>query len=70
MRLDLDRLPTDPVLLQKILREMAEAMELERAELKAANATVKAQNLKIEKLEPAAGAAPAGTVGHGPNGTR
>jgi hypothetical protein len=34
MRFDLDRLPTDPVLLQKILREMAEAMELERAELK------------------------------------
>jgi transposase len=51
MRFDLDRLPTDPVLLQKILREMAEAMELERAELQAANATVKAQNLKIEKLE-------------------
>lgn len=47
MRFDLDRLPTDPVLLQKILREMAEAMELERAELKAANATVKAQNLKM-----------------------
>lgn len=51
MRFDLDRLPTDPVLLQKILREMAEAMDLERAELQAANATVKAQNLKIEKLE-------------------
>jgi transposase len=51
MRFDLDRLPTDPVLLQKILREMAEAMELERAELQAATATVKAQNLKIEKLE-------------------
>ena len=51
MRFDLDRLPTDPVLLQKMLREMAEAMELERAELKAAKATVKAQNLTIEKLE-------------------
>jgi transposase len=51
MRFDLDRLPTDPVLLQKILREMAEAMELERAELKAAKETVKAQNLTIEKLE-------------------
>lgn len=51
MRFDLDRLPTDPVLLQKILRELAEAMELERTELQAANATVKAQNLKIEKLE-------------------
>jgi transposase len=51
MRFDLDRLPTDPILLQKILREMAEAMELERSELRAANATVKAQNLKIEKLE-------------------
>jgi len=41
MRFDLDRLPTDPVLLQKILREMAEAMELERAELQAANATAR-----------------------------
>jgi transposase len=51
MRFDLDRLPADPVLLQKILREMAEAMELERAELKAAKETVKAQNLTIEKLE-------------------
>ncbi|SLK13514.1 Transposase [Novosphingobium mathurense] len=51
MRFDLDRLPTDPVLLQKMLREMAEAMELERAELKTAKETVKAQNLTIEKLE-------------------
>ncbi|MFD1960774.1 hypothetical protein ACFSHP_20465 [Novosphingobium panipatense] len=33
MRFDLDRLPTDPVFLQKMLREMAEVMELERAEL-------------------------------------
>lgn len=51
MWFDLDRLPTDPVLLHKMLREMAEAMELERAELKAAKETVKAQNLTIEKLE-------------------
>lgn len=51
MRFALDRLPTDPVLLQKMLREMAEAMELERAELKTAKETVKAQNLTIEKLE-------------------
>ena len=43
MRFDLDRLPTDPVLLQKMLREMAEVMELERAELGAAKETVKAQ---------------------------
>ena len=34
-----------------MLREMAEAMELERTALQAATATVKAQNLKIEKLE-------------------
>jgi transposase len=51
MRFDLDRLPTDPVLLQKMLREMAEVMEHERAELKTAKATVKAQNVRIEKLE-------------------
>src|SRR3546814_11262058 len=51
MRFDLDRLPTDPVLLQKMLREIAEVMELERAELGAAKQTVKAQGLTIEKLE-------------------
>jgi transposase len=51
MRFDLDRLPTDPVLLHKMLREMADVMAQERAELKAARATVKVQDLKIEKLE-------------------
>src|SRR3546814_15833617 len=51
MRFDLDRLPTDPVLLQKMLREIAEVMELERAELGAAKQTVKAQGLTIETLE-------------------
>ncbi len=51
MRFDLDRPLTDPVLLQKILRKMAEVMALERAELQAVNATVKAHNLKLEKLE-------------------
>ena len=51
MRFDLDRLPVDPALLQKILREMAEVMEQERAELKVAKATAKAQTLQIEKLE-------------------
>jgi hypothetical protein len=51
MRFDLDRLPTDPVLLQKMLREMVEAMEVERDELKVAKQTVKAQGLTIEKLE-------------------
>lgn len=51
MRFDLARLPTDPVLLQKMLRELAEVMEQERAELKAAQAIVKVQTLTIEKLE-------------------
>jgi transposase len=51
MRFDLDRLPHDPVLLQKMLREMAQVMETERAELKTAKAIVKAQTLQIEKLE-------------------
>jgi hypothetical protein len=51
MRFDLDCLPTDPVLLQKMLREMVEAVEVERDELKVAKQTVKAQGLTIEKLE-------------------
>ena len=34
-----------------MLREMADVMAQERAELKAARATVKVQDLKIEKLE-------------------
>ena len=51
MRFALDRLPTDPVLLQKMLLEMADVMEQERAELTAAQATVKAQTLRIDKLE-------------------
>ncbi|MDR3529101.1 MAG: IS66 family transposase zinc-finger binding domain-containing protein, partial [Rhodopila sp.] len=51
MRFNLDRLPTDPVLLQKMLREMAQAMKVERDELKVAKQTVKAQGLTIEKLE-------------------
>lgn len=51
MRFDLDRLPTDPILLQKMLREMAEAMELERSKRVAAQQTVKVQLAAIEKLE-------------------
>jgi transposase len=51
MQFNLDRLPSDPVLLQTMVREMADAMELERGALKAAKDTVKAQNLTIEKLE-------------------
>ena len=51
MRFAFDRLPTDPVLLQKMLLEMADVMEQERAKLTAAQATVKAQTLRIEKLE-------------------
>ena len=51
MRFDLDRLPSDPVLLQKIVQEMAEVIELERGALKAVKETVKSQTLTIEKLE-------------------
>ena len=51
MRFDLDRLPSDTVLLQKIVQEMAEIMDLERNALKAAKETVKAQTITIEKLE-------------------
>jgi transposase len=51
MRFALDRLPTDAVFLQKMLLEMADVMERERAELRAAEVTVKIQTLRIEKLE-------------------
>ena len=51
MRFELDRLPCDPVLVQRMLREMAEVLEQERAELKSAKATVATQGLTIEKLE-------------------
>ena len=51
MRFELDRLPSDPVLLQRMLQEMAEVLEQERAALKAAKAVVTTQGLTIEKLE-------------------
>ena len=51
MRFELDRLPSDPVLLQRMLREMAEVLEQERAALNAAKAVVTTQSLTIEKLE-------------------
>jgi len=51
MRFELDRLPSDPVLLQRMLREMAEVLEQERAALNAAKAVVTTQDLTIEKLE-------------------
>jgi transposase len=51
MRFTLDRLPTDPVLLRKMLLELADILERERVELKTAKATVQAQTLRIEKLE-------------------
>lgn len=51
MRFELDRLPSDPVLLQRMLREMAELLEQERAALNAAKAVVTTQGLTIEKLE-------------------
>jgi hypothetical protein len=51
MRFELDRLPSAPVLLQRMLREMAEVLERERAALNAAKAVVTTQGLTIEKLE-------------------
>ncbi len=51
MRFDLDRLPTDPVLLHKMLREMVDLVTLAEANLAASEATVKAQTRQIEKLE-------------------
>lgn len=51
MRFDLDRLPTDPVLLHKMVREMAEVVGITQDKLKASEATVKALKLHIEKVE-------------------
>ena len=51
MRFELDRPPSDPVLLQRMLREMSEVLEQERAALNAAKAVVTIQSLTIEKLE-------------------
>ena len=51
MRFDLDRLPTDPVLLHKMVREMAEVMGITQDRLNASEATVKALKLHIEMVE-------------------
>lgn len=51
MRFDLERLPTDPVLLHKMVRDMAEVMGITQDRLKASEATVKALTLRLEKVE-------------------
>jgi len=51
MRFDFDRLPVDPVLLHKMLRDMAEVVGLTQDKLKASEATVKALTLRLEKAE-------------------
>lgn len=51
MRFTLDRLPGDPILLQRMLREAVEAIGLVEADLEARDATLKTQGLRIEKLE-------------------
>lgn len=51
MRFELDRLPGDPILLQKMLREAVETIGLTRADLARSEARAKVQGLRIEKLE-------------------
>ena len=51
MRLDLARLPTDPVLLQRVVRELAEVLERQDAELTAAKARLVERDAELEKLQ-------------------
>src|SRR5512134_215114 len=58
MRLDLARLPNDPVLLQRVVRDLADVLERQEAELAASRAalaetraTLAARNAEVEKLQ-------------------
>src|SRR5512144_1248605 len=51
MRLDLARLPNDPVLLQRVLRDLADVLERQEAELAETRATLAARNAEVEKLQ-------------------
>jgi hypothetical protein len=51
MRLDLARLPTDPVLLQRVVRELAEVLERQDAELTATKARLAERDAELEKLQ-------------------
>jgi transposase len=51
MRLDLARLPTDPVLLQRVVRELAGVLERQDAELTATKARLAERDAELEKLQ-------------------
>ena len=51
MRLDLARLPNDPVLLQRVVRDLAEVLERQDAELAATQARLADRDAELEKLQ-------------------
>lgn len=51
MRVDLARLPTDPVLLQRVVRELAGVLERQDAELTATKARLADRDAELEKLQ-------------------
>jgi hypothetical protein len=51
MRLDLALLPTDPVLLQRVVRELAEVLERQGAELTATKARLAERDAELETLQ-------------------
>ena len=51
MRLDLARLPNDPVLLQRVVRDLAEVLERQDAELAATKARLANRDAELEKLQ-------------------
>ena len=50
MRLDLGRLPNDPVLLQRVVRDLAEVLERQDAELTETRARLADRDAEVEKL--------------------
>src|SRR5512134_3815749 len=51
MRLELARLPNDPVLLQRVVRDLADVLERQEAELAASRAALAERNAEVEKLQ-------------------
>ena len=50
MRLELARLPNDPVLLQRVVRDLAEVLERQDAELTETRARLADRDAEVEKL--------------------
>jgi transposase len=50
MRLDLDRLPTDPVLLHQVVRDLAETVEHQQSDLAEKQAQLESRDAELEKL--------------------